>query len=105
MVLLPLLGQYFLKDFIYLFYREGETEREGEKHQCVVDSRAPPTGYPAHNPGMCPDWESNQQPFVSKGNTQSTESNQPGPFIGQYLMNLFIVLWKLIGSYRRPSGG
>ena len=23
----------------------------------------PPTGAPACNPGMCPDWESNWQPF------------------------------------------
>ena len=50
---------YFLKDFIYLFLGRGrEGEREGEKHQCVVDSCAPPTGDPAHNPGMHPDWES-----------------------------------------------
>ena len=38
--------------------REGE--REGEKHQYVVVSRAPPTGDLARNPGMYPDWESNQ---------------------------------------------
>ena len=37
--------------------REGE--REGEKHHCVVVSHAPSTGDLAHNPGMCPDWESN----------------------------------------------
>ena len=34
--------------------------REGEKHHCVVVSHMPPTGDLAHNPGMCPDWESNQ---------------------------------------------
>ena len=52
----------FKKDFIYLFiFRERgrEGEREGEKHQGVVDSSTPLTGDPAHNPGMCPDWESN----------------------------------------------
>ena len=48
--------------FIVLFSlrdrgREGETE--GEKHQCVVASRMPPTGDLACNPGTCPDWESN----------------------------------------------
>ena len=32
----------------------------------------------AHNPGMCPDWESNQQPFGSQAGTQSTEPHQPG---------------------------
>ena len=32
----------------------------------------------AHNPGMCPDWESNQRPFGSQATTQSTEPHQPG---------------------------
>ena len=50
----------FLKDFIYLFLERGrEGEREGEKHQCVVASQAPPTGDLARIPGMCPDWEWN----------------------------------------------
>ena len=47
--------------FIYLFLERGkEGEREGENHQCVVTSRVPPTADLALNPGMCPDWESNQ---------------------------------------------
>ena len=51
----------FFKDFIYLFLDRGEgREEEGEKHQCVVASHMPPTGDLACNPGMCPDWESNQ---------------------------------------------
>ena len=54
----------FFKDFIDLFLQRGrEEEREGEKHPCVVASHAPPTGDLAHNPGICPDWESNWQPF------------------------------------------
>ena len=45
---------YLKKLFIF---REREGEREGEKHQCVVASHMPPpTGHPAGNPGMCPDW-------------------------------------------------
>ena len=32
----------------------------------------------AHDPGMFPDWESNQGPFVSQASTQSTEPHQPG---------------------------
>ena len=55
--------QKFFKDFIYLFIfrrRGREGEREGVKHQCVVASHAPPTEDLACNPGMCPDWESNQ---------------------------------------------
>ena len=57
-------------DFIYLFLERGkgkEKERERnidvwEKHQSVA-SCIPPTGDRAHNPGMCPDWESNQRSF------------------------------------------
>ena len=55
--------------FIYLFtFRERgrEGEREGEQHQRVVASHVPSTGDLAHNPGMCPDWELNQQPFGSQ---------------------------------------
>ena len=66
--------------FIYLFLGKGERvgKREGGKHQCVVASCMPPTGDPACNPGMCPDWESNRQPFGSQASTQSTEPHQPG---------------------------
>ena len=50
------------KKMLYLFMirekgREGE---RGEKHQCVVTSYTAPTRDLAHNPGMCPEWESNQ---------------------------------------------
>ena len=30
---------------------------------CVAASHVPLTENMAHNPGMCPDWESNQWPF------------------------------------------
>ena len=40
--------------------------RKGEKHQCVVASHLGHTGDLAYNPGMCPDWESNWQPFGSQ---------------------------------------
>ena len=71
---------YFIfKDFIYLFLDRGEgREKEGEKHPCVVASRAPPTGHLARNPDTCPDWESNQRPFGSQASAQSTEPHQPG---------------------------
>ena len=45
---------------------------------CWVASRAPPTGDLACNPGMCPDWESNPQPFGLQAGTQSTEPHQSG---------------------------
>ena len=59
---------FYFKIFYLLIFRERgkEGEREGEKHQCVVASHTPPTGDLAHNAGMCPDWESNQQPFGSQ---------------------------------------
>ena len=44
----------------------------------MVASCTPPTGDLAHNPGMCPDGELNQQPFGSQAGTQSTELYQPG---------------------------
>ena len=57
----------FFKVFIYLSLEKGrEGEREREKHQCVVASHVDPTGDLACNPGMCPDWELNWQPFGSQ---------------------------------------
>ena len=53
---------FLLKKYLFIF-REREGEREGEKHQCLVTSRVPPAGDLDCNPGMCPDWESNRQPF------------------------------------------
>ena len=73
--------EYLFKKIFYLFiFREKgrEGEREGEKHQCVVVSHAPPTGDPSHNLDMCPDWELNHRPFGSQAGTQSTEPHQPG---------------------------
>ena len=37
-----------------------------------------PTGDLTCNPGMCPDWESNLQPFGSLASVQSAEPHQPG---------------------------
>ena len=50
----------FFKDFICFKERGRDAEREGEKHPCVVASYTSPTGDLARNPGMSPDWESNQ---------------------------------------------
>ena len=44
-------------------------------------TRPPTTGDQAHNPGMCPDWGLNWQPFGSQASAQSTEPQQPGPFL------------------------
>ena len=53
-------------------------EEEREKHQCMAASHGTPTGDLAHNPGMCPDQESNWQLLDSQAGTQSTEPQQPG---------------------------
>ena len=69
----------FKRFYLFIFRQRGrEGEREGQKDQCVVASPTPPTGDLVHNPGMCPDWESNQQPFGSQASAQSTEPHQPG---------------------------
>ena len=65
----------FLKNYLFIFR---ERRREGEKHQCVVASHMPHNGDLACNPGMWPDWESNQWPFGSRAGAQSTEPHQPG---------------------------
>ena len=70
---------FFLRFYLFIFRERGrEREIEGEKRQCVVAFHMPPTRELAHSPGMCPDWESNQWPFGSQADTQSTEPHQPG---------------------------
>ena len=72
----------FKKDVLSLLLERGrEGEREGEKHQCVVASCAPPTGDLACNPGMYPDWELNWQPLGLQSSAQSTEPQQSGTCI------------------------
>ena len=45
----------FLRFYLFIFRERGRTgESEGEKHQWVVASGAPPTGDLACNLGMCP---------------------------------------------------
>ena len=71
----------FLKNMLFIFRERGmEVKREGEKHQCVVSSCASSTEDLVHNPGMCPDWESNLRLFGLQAGTQSTEPHQPGLF-------------------------
>ena len=54
---------------------------------------APCAGDLACNPDMCPDWESNQQPFGSQAHAQSTELHQPGHafLIGIYSGSFYLV--------------
>ena len=61
--------------FIYFFREEKGGRKEGrETSMCGF--------LLGGNPGMCPNWESNLQPFGSQATAQSTEPHQPGPKAG-----------------------
>ena len=64
----------FLEEFISLFLERGE-RREKEREKNINQL---PLADLARNPGMCPDWESNQRPFGFQADTQSTDPQQPG---------------------------
>ena len=70
------------------------------EHQCVVDSHAPLTGDLASNPGMCPDWELNQQTFGSWAGTQSTEPHQPGLIIKIFIKLCLFILHEIFKSVK-----
>ena len=71
------------KILLFLFL-ERVVERQKERNihwreiRFLVASDMPLTGDLAHNPGMCPNLESNQWPFSSKTGAQPTEPFQPG---------------------------
>ena len=85
---------YFLfKRFCLLIFKERGRERERETSMCGCLSYTC-TGDLAHNPGLCPDRELNQQPFVLQASAQSTEPHQPRlllPFL--YLSSAFHFGW------------
>ena len=74
------LEETFLKRFyLFILERKGGRKRGREKSMCGCLSHAPYWGPDLDcNPGMCPDWELNQQPFGSQAGAQSTEPHQPG---------------------------
>ena len=88
----------FLKIFIYFYFwfkREGkEKEREEtsmwERNIDWLPSVHAPSGHQTCNPGMCPDWESNQWPFSLLDEAQPTEPHQLG-YSHQFLH--FLILW------------
>ena len=84
--------------FSLLLEKEGKGKRKGKRETSMrersIDRLPPicsPTGCTAwpksgigdqtHNLGMCPDWESNLQPFGYGKMLQPTEPHWPGPFI------------------------
>ena len=84
---------FSFKDFIYSFLEGGEVrEKERERNINVwLPLKCPPTGDLARNPGMCPDWQSNQWPFGSQAGTQSTEPHQPGLILFLCVVSFFLV--------------
>ena len=87
----PQLPHHFLFRFYLLSEREEEREKERERnsngreiHESVASCMLP-TGDLACNPGMCPNWELNQQPLGSQASTQSTEPHQPGQISHHFL--------------------
>ena len=62
-----LLGFFFLKILFIYFLESGEGKRKRRRETpmcgCVVHTHS---WHLAHNPGMCPNWESNQQTFGSQ---------------------------------------
>ena len=68
------------KILFFYFYTEekGGRRRERETSMCGCLC-TPPTGNPAGNPGMCPDWETEWRPFGLQASAQSTKPHQPGP--------------------------
>ena len=70
---------FFLRFYLFLDRGEGrEKERERNISVCLPLT-GPTPGNLAHNPGMCPDRESNQRPFGSQDGAQSTKPHWPGP--------------------------
>ena len=95
---LPSFKIFFKVVFIH-FQREGKRSREGEKYRCVVATPAPCTGDLAHNPGMCPDWELNQQPFDSQPVLNPLRYTSQGHTFLLYGN----ILWLLFGMSESPA--
>ena len=66
-------------------------EKEGKKHQCVVATHMAPTEDLAHNPGMCPDWESSWQPFGSQPTLNPLSHTSQG---GSYYFLIYLLIWE-----------
>ena len=91
------------KGFYLFIFRErkGRRKRGRETSVCGCLSHTL-TGDLARNPGMCPDWESNQRPFGWQAGAQSTEPYQPGSREKNYFKD-FIYLFLERGEEREKS--
>ena len=75
---LNIFKKIFKKDFICLLLERGEGGRKKGRETCEKYNHMAPAGDLAHNPGMCPDWDSNRRSFGSQASAQFTESHLPG---------------------------
>ena len=89
----------FFKDYLFIYFYRGEgKEKERERNINVWLSFACPRhGDLACNPGMCPDWESNCQPFGSQASTQPLSHTSQGNYL--LILNEEPALGKSLGSY------
>ena len=86
---------FFKRIYLCIFTeKEMEGERLGDEHQSVA-CLLPPAG---DSPGMCPDSESNWQPFGSQAGAQSAEPHQPG--LQYFLIKEIIKIHNLNIGYR-----
>ena len=80
----------FLRFYLFIFRERG---REGEKERNInvwLPLMWPPLGTWRSNPSMCPDWESNRQPFgLQPALNPLTYARQGGFFFFIYFIYLF----------------
>ena len=76
---------FFLK--ILFIYFQRKRRREISMCGCLSDT---PAGDLAHNPGMCPDWESNHWPFGSKAALNPLSHTSQGLFLTLYLLLILL---------------
>ena len=83
--------------FIYFFRDRGEGKEKDmerninvrEKHRSVASCTCP-TRDQTCNPGTCPDWESNLQPFTLQDNVQPPEPHWSGAITSQCFLDRFL---------------
>ena len=76
-----------------LIYREVKGERKRRRETSIGASCSGPTRDGTSNPGICPNWESNQKPFSSQYHSQPTEPRRSGPhcsLFSDFLENVFL---------------
>ena len=99
---------FFLKILFIYFQKErkGGRKRGRETSMCGCLLSASYWGL-ACNPGMCANWESNQQPFGLQAGTQSAEWHQPGHMIlfKKKIMVKPWLFWLSWSSYKTKGRG